>query len=113
MVLKQFKNGYVLPFLSVGPGLDLETPSPSLLAAQLKRDLRDASRIDKCVVRLARHRRPRTGQVNYPIDDDQRDVDPLGPELARHSTPRGCAARPWPERTRRFGRRRDGMPSPR
>jgi hypothetical protein len=43
------------PLFGIRAGLDLETPSPPLLLAQLKCDLRDAIGIDKRVVRLVRH----------------------------------------------------------
>jgi hypothetical protein len=61
-----------------------KTPSPSLLLAQLKCDLRDAIGIDERIVRLVGHHLSRSRQVNHAIDDDQRDMDTVRPELARH-----------------------------
>jgi hypothetical protein len=66
------------------PRLHFEAPSPPILAAELKGDFSDARRIDKAVRRPVWHCCAGSGQLHHAIDDDQRNVDAGGPELAGH-----------------------------
>src|SRR3954468_1167847 len=78
------------PRKEVSPGLrerarlDLEGPGGPILADEVERDRGDAVGLHEEAVRLVLEPLARAGQIHHAVDDDEGDVDALGPERSRH-----------------------------